>query len=146
MGMLEQNDDGQKPLFRVWAKRKAKSRVKPENIFDVVISIKLSSSEEWLIIEGKESVALLNAESKAGTKFWDTVKTFEGKLKSLKLIPAKGKLGFDIEPMDKPTVWNYDPDEERVYTSDFLSQNGNLGKGTSLSSLSLDSMKMSSAS
>ncbi len=142
-GLLGSNDD-KKPFFRVWAKRKLKSKTKPENIKDIVISVKLSSSEEWLIIEGKETVTLLSAESKAGQKFWEFCQELEGKLNTLIIVPATGKLGFDIEVNSQAqTEWFQDDEKDMVYNDFFLKETGKASGGGSLTGLSLEKMKPS---
>lgn len=141
MGLINQEDD-KKPLFRVWVNRKKKAKTKPENIKDLVISIRLSSSEEWVLIEGKESVALLKADSKAGQDFWEFATTLEGELKQLLLIPAKGKLGFDVIPGDgKLCTWEFDEDANRVFNNFFTSSGGSGKESPGLKSLTLEAMK-----
>lgn len=112
MGLLADQDDGKKPLFRVFCKQQKKLGIPQDEIFDVVETIRLSSSEEWILIEGQRSVAMLNAESKVGKELWDTIAQFTGKLRGLKIIPAKGKLGFDLEPHESLIVdWEWDMDK-----------------------------------
>lgn len=112
MGMLQDSDDGKKPLFAQYVKTQKKAGIPLDEISDKVEVIRLSSSEEWILIECDNSVALINAESKVGKAFWEQIQQFEGKLKGLKIIYAKGKLGFDIEPDDSITVdWVWDEDK-----------------------------------
>jgi len=143
MGLLQKGDDGQKPLFRKYVARLKKSGVKPSEIFELVESIRLSSSEEWILIECTNSVAMLNAQSKVGTSFWELVTQFNGEMKALTVTFAFGKLGFDLEP--HPTEsghWTYDEDEERVTFTD-----GEVKKPiTGLSGLTLESMTLPSPS
>lgn len=140
MGLLGSGNDNQKPLFRKWVKQYAKENPKAKTISDVIIKIKLSSSEEWVIIEGKESVALLSYESKAGQEFWELAKQLEGKGKPLILVPAKSKLGFDIEVQEgkTTTIWEFDEYEDMVTNSFFDAQNGSGKKQSSLTSLKLE--------
>lgn len=99
MGLIADNDDGQKPLFRKWYRQQKKEGYIDSEIRDTVERVKLSGSEEWLIVEGQESVALINADSKVGQHLWGLFQQFAGKqLYALYLLPAKGKLGFDLEP------------------------------------------------
>lgn len=143
MGLIADDND-KKPFFRVWAKRKLKAKTKPENIKDILISIKLSSSEEWLILEGKETVSLLSAESKAGLKFWEFCQQLEGELNTLIITPARNKNGFDVEVNPKAqTVWYQDVDADRVYNDFFLKETGKVSGTDSLSTLSMDKMKPS---
>lgn len=140
MGLLENSNDGQKPLFRKWAKSFARNNPKAKKISDFIIRIKLSSSEEWIIIEGKESVALLNAESKAGRAFWDTMVQLNGQGKALLLVPARGKLGFDVEidTTNKLVEWEYDEDEGQVINNFFDQLAGEQSKSTSLTGLKVE--------
>lgn len=113
MGFLQGAEDGKKPLFSQYVKAQKKAGIPIAEISDRVEVIRLSSSEEWILIECDNSVALINAESKIGKAFWEQMKQFEGKLKGLKVIYAKGKLGFDVEPDDSIIVdWVWD--EERL--------------------------------
>lgn len=126
MGMLgKQNGNDDKPLFRNWAK-------KQPDAFDPIISMKLSRSEEWIIIEGENSIAFLSAESKVGKGFWEQAQQFEGEAFGLMLVPAKGKLGFDIEVMTVKGFWETDADD--VITFDEV---GSKGKITSITSPNL---------
>lgn len=104
MGMLSTDDD-QKPLFRTWLKQQKRLGIPEQEIIDTVESIRLSNSEEWILIEGENSVAMINAESKVGKEFWSTIETFNGVLKALQIVPAKGKLGFDLEPKENSAVY-----------------------------------------
>lgn len=143
MGLLEKADDGQKPLFRKYAARVKKSGGKQSEIIELVESIRLSSSEEWILIECTNSVAMLNALSKVGTSFWELVTQFNGEMKALAIVFASGKLGFDVEP--HPTEvghWTYNEDEEKVVFTD-----GEVKKPTTgLSGLTLESMTLPSPS
>lgn len=103
MGMLSGNESDKKPLFRVWSKKNPGKATPIE-------SIRLSSSEEWIIIESEDCVALLNAESKVGQQFWKNCQQFNGKALGLQLIPAKGKLGFDVEPSKVKGDWVWEDD------------------------------------
>lgn len=103
MGLINSQDDDKKPLFRNWVKIAKKQGLDP--IEDIVDEIRLSASEEWILIEGIESVALLNFESKAGQDLWASLQVFKGELKGLKIVPAKGKLGFDLEIAEDLTVF-----------------------------------------
>lgn len=143
MGLLEKADDGQKPLFRKYAAKVKKSGGKQSEILEVVENIRLSSSEEWILIECTNSVAMLNAQSKVGTSFWELVTQFNGEMKALAVVFASGKLGFDVEPHPTHTgFWEYDEDSEKVIFSD-----GELKKpSTGLSGLSLESMTLPSPS
>lgn len=143
MGLLASKDDGQKPLFRKYAARHKKAGGKQSDILEIVESIRLSSSEEWIIIECTNSVAMLNALSKVGTSFWELVTQLNGEMKALAVTFASGKLGFDVEP--HPTDvghWTYDEEEEKVTFTD-----GEVKKSlTGLSGLSLESMTLPSPS
>lgn len=115
MGLLGNLDDGQKPLCRKYFAALKKSGVKTDKIKDIVEKIKLSGSGEWIIIEAENCVALMHADSKVGSYFWETINTFSGKLKALELIPAKGKLGFDLQPSETLSgEWEVDESEEEV--------------------------------
>jgi len=134
------NDD--KPKFRAWVARQRRAKVAENNIQDIIWSIKVSASEEWLVIEGKNSMAFLSYEGQAGIKFWDFAMSLEGDLKALLLIPAKGKIGFDIVMDDtQRTTWEYDEVENQVVNSFFLTAGGNGNKKTSLTGLTLAGMK-----
>lgn len=95
MGMLSQQDDGQKPLFRKWCIQARKEGKK--SLLLPIENIKLSSSEEWIIIEATEAVALLSAESKLGREFWKNLESFNGEGIALNIHFSKGKLGFDVD-------------------------------------------------
>lgn len=143
MGLLASKDDGQKPLFRKYAARVKKSGGKASEILEVVENIRLSSSEEWIMIECTNSIAFLNALSKVGISFWELVTQFKGEMKALAVVFASGKLGFDVEP--HPTLtgyWEYDDEEGKVVFSD-----GEIKKpSTSLDGLTLESMTLPSQS
>jgi hypothetical protein len=143
MGLLAKADDGQKPLFRKYAARIKKAGGKQSEIVEIVESIRLSSSEEWIIIECQHSVAMLNALSKAGTSFWELVTQFNGEMRALSVVFAHGKLGYDVEP--HPTEsghWTYNEEEEKVIFTD-----GEIKKtSTGLDGLSLESMTLPSLS
>lgn len=102
MGLLKGQGSDKKPLFRQWAK--AEKKRGNDLIYDAVEEIRLSSSEEWILIEGENSVALINADSKVGSALWQALLKFEGELKALCIVPATGKLGFDLEPMEDTYV------------------------------------------
>lgn len=143
MGLLKQADDGQKPLFRKYAARVKKSGGKQSEILELVESIRLSSSEEWILIECENSVAMLNAHSKVGSSFWELVTQFNGEMKGLAVVFASGKLGFDVEP--HPTEvghWTYEEDEEKVIFTDGEAKKTTTG----ISGLTLESMTLPSAS
>jgi hypothetical protein len=143
MGLLAKGDDGQKPLWRKFVARQKKLGIKPSTLRDVVESIRLSGSEEWILIEGSQAIAMINAESKIGQSLWETVTQFEGNLKALEIVFATGKLGFDLEPSDTLSgYWSYDEETEKVEFSD-----GEIKKtSTGLSGLSLESMTLPSPS
>lgn len=143
MGLLGKADDGQKPMFRKYAARIKKSGGKQSEIVETVESIRLSSSEEWILIECTNSLAMLNALSKVGTSFWELVTQFNGEMKALAVVFASGKLGFDVEP--HPTdvgYWTYDEEDEKVIFTDSEIKKPTTG----LSGLSLESMTLPSPS
>lgn len=143
MGLLAKGDDGQKPLWRKFVAKQKKAGVKLSTLRDVVENIRLSGSEEWILIEGSQAVAMINAESKVGQSLWETVTQFEGNLKALEIVFATGKLGFDLEPSETLSgFWSYDEESEKVEFSD-----GEIKKtSTGLSGLSLESMTLPSPS
>lgn len=107
MGMLNQEDNGQKPLFRKWCVEARKAGNKHLSL--PIEKIKLSSSEEWIIIEATEAVALLSADSKSGREFWKNLESFNGQGISLNIHFSKGKLGFDVDFDEKRVcyyIWN----------------------------------------
>lgn len=109
MGLIDQTADGRKPLFRKWYTAKKKAGMPECEIFDSVVEIRLSGTEEWILIECTECVGMISAESKAGKVLWQTLQSFSGKLKGLKLVHCKGKIGFDLEPDDSIIVdWEWD--------------------------------------
>lgn len=109
MGLLQSEDDGKKPLFSQYVKAQKKAGIPIAEVSDRVEFIRLSRNEEWILIECDNSVALISAEGKVGKAFWEQIQQFQGKLKGLKVIYAKGKLGFDIEPDDSIIVdWEWD--------------------------------------
>lgn len=110
MGLLKGNDDDKKPLARAFFK-------KNPNAKSPVIEIRLSSSEEWILIETKDCVCLLNAESKVGQTFWNTCQNFNGKAKGLCAVLAKGKLGFDLEPSELEGYWSWDGDNKVEFST-----------------------------
>lgn len=117
MGLLNtRHDDVEEKLpFRQFVKEERKAKKPEEEIFDKVELFILSKSEEWIIIEGTKSKAFINAKSKVGTGLWQTVTQFDGFLKGLKIVPAKNKLGFDLEPIDETCKWDYQESEGRCY-------------------------------
>lgn len=116
MGLLANNDDGQKPLARKYFNQLKKEGIPSEDRKDLIEFVKISGSGEWIIIEGQNCVALLNANSKVGEQFWEFVQTLHGKeLSSLEMYEAKGKLGLDIQPNHSVTgFWSYDSADEKV--------------------------------
>lgn len=112
MGMLANQGNDRKPLFRQWSKENP-------NCTDVVEHIRLSASEEWIMLECSECVALISYQSKVGQAFWQQVQQFQGKSLGLEVIPAKGKLGFDVQPSAIPGVWEW-VDDNKVEFSDGL--------------------------
>ena len=73
MGMLQSQDDGQKPLARKYFNQLKKDGIELNDRRSPVEKIKLSSSEEWLIIECADCIALMNTKSKAVQSFCETV-------------------------------------------------------------------------
>jgi len=143
MGLLASADDDKKPLFSVWASRQKKAKVKAELIRDVIIMIRLSASEEWILIECKESVALLNAESKVGKAFWKIVEGLDGEMKALEIVPSKGKLRYDIEVSKTLTcTWEEREEGEGKQNNFFGQDGGNTKEKNSLGSLKLSDMKI----
>jgi hypothetical protein len=129
-------------LFRKWIREQKKAGVPAEEIKDILISVKLSSSEEWLILEGQESKAFLYAESSVGRNFWETLCTFSGELKALEIVPAKGKLGFDLEPSETEVgYWKYFDEDEEV-TCAIGSAEVKKRKSSGLSELTLAAMQV----
>lgn len=110
--MLAGHKDDRKPLFRQWSKENP-------SCTDVVEHIRLSASEEWIMLECSECVALISYQSKVGQAFWQQVLQFQGKSLGLEVIPAKGKLGFDVQPSAIPGVWEW-VDDNKVEFSDGL--------------------------
>ena len=141
MGLLGNGNDQQKPLFRKWVRSQLKDGVSVEDIKTPVECVRISSSGEWMLIEGIDATALINMDSKVGAKLWETLTQFEGELKVLDIVPAKGKLGFDLEPSTTANgIWEYDEAEETL-TCSIVGKSTVKKKSTSLSKLSLDSMK-----
>lgn len=101
MGLLSGAEQDKKPLARSWFKKNPGQSSPVEHI-------RLSGSEEWILIECVDFVALLNAESKVGKAFWKNCQAFNGKAKGLECLPAKGKLGFDLEPSELIGYWEWD--------------------------------------
>lgn len=103
MGMLEkktekqQKKKSQKADFRDWVKWQIEEGKAQAMMYDIVESIRITSSEDWIMIIGRETKAFVWADSDVGKAFWNEVQKFDGKAKALKIIPAPGKLGFDIE-------------------------------------------------
>lgn len=146
MGLIDQSDD-RKPLFKAFTNRQKKAGIPLAKVSDLVLKIKFSSSEEWLMIECKSSMGLLKAESKAARAFWEFCTTLDGELRALIMIPAKGKIGFDIITCDKTVCeWTYDSDDEVVYNSFFNPPDGSLTATTSLDKLTLEEMRKPVAS
>lgn len=107
--MLSSGDDEQKPLFRKWYSQAKKTGRK--DLALIIESIRLSSSEEWIIVETEENIALINAESKLGSQFWENLQKFKGEGIALKIFPSKGKLGFNIdfcEDVKRFYIWEED--------------------------------------
>lgn len=105
MGMLQNAGNDRKPLFRQWSKENP-------NCTDVVENIRLSASGDWIMIECSECVALLSYMSRVGQEFWGEVTKFKGKSLGLEVIPAKGKLGFDVQPSAVKGVWEWVEDDK----------------------------------
>lgn len=143
MGLLEKDDD-RKPLFRAFVKAKKKEGVDVSAIASVIKNIRFSNSEEWLILECQECIAMINAESKAGIAFWEFVQSLEGKLKALVVIPAKGKLGFDVIPAENLTgTWVQEKNEESV---SFFLEGEEAGSNGTFTQLTIEAMQPSSQS
>ena len=141
MGLLGDSSDQQKPLFRKWVRTQLRDGVKAEDIKTPVECVRISSSGEWMLIEGSDATALINMDSKVGMKLWETLTQFEGELKVLDIVPAKGKLGFDLEPSTTTNgIWEYDEVEETLVCN-IVGKSTGKKKSTTLSKLSLASMK-----
>ena len=128
--MLGNGDDEQKPLFRKWYKQAKQN--KREDFTQIITKLKLSSSEEWILIETDECMALLNAESKVGSTFWKNLQSFDGQGLALKIFPVKGKLGFDIdfhENVKRYYIW----EDETLHVSEKKSLESN--SATTMTSL-----------
>jgi len=149
MGLLEQDkkQDDRKPLFRVWAKRQKKAYPKNSNMWeDIITSIVLSSSEEWILIEGRCSVGLISAESKVGISFLEIVEKLDGEMKALKLVPCGGKLGFDIEVDETEIcIWSDHESKDGKVNNFFDHGAGGMKESTSLKSLTIEAMTLTPA-
>lgn len=134
MGLLSSQDSARKPLASKYFSRLKKEKTPAEDMYDVIHKIRLSGSGEWIMIEGEHCTALLHAESKVGQDFWAFATQLEGELKALKLIPSKGKLGFDVVVHDDlVTEYHYDSLED-VVSTDFLEDYGGMMTTGGLSS------------
>ena len=131
MGMLGQDaNDDKKPLFRKWLSNQKKLKSGKQTI--AIESIRLSASEEWILIETEECVGLLSALSSVGQEFWNNLQEFEGQGIGLKLIPSKGKIGFDVEFNEgKKVYYIWDENTLNLSTTKKLKSTS----GTSLSTL-----------
>lgn len=143
MGLLEKDDD-RKPLFRKWYRDQKKAGVPEEEIACIIKTVRFSGSGEWLILDCDEATAMINAESKAGKSFWEFVSTLEGTLKALVVIPAKGKLGFDVIPSDNLTgEWVQEKNDEKVT---FCLPGDEPGSSGTFTRLTMENMQPSSQS
>lgn len=141
MGLLANSDDDKKPLFRVWYNQKLKTKVKVDSIFDVVCQIRLSASEEWIILEGVNSVGLINANSKGGKVIIKLLDNLNGEMKALTLVFAKNKLGFDVIVSSTLTcIWEENDSQNGVINNFFANATGNTSVKTSLDTLKLEDM------
>lgn len=116
MGLLGDSGDGQKPLARKYFNQLKKSGVSLEDRKSPIESVRLSGSGEWIIVEAEDCSGLINAESKAGTVFWEFCQTLHGKeLSGLEIYETKGKLGFDIQPDHSRTgYWSFEASEDKL--------------------------------
>lgn len=97
MGLISdntKNNNDDLMLYRKYVQQQKKLGV--SEIVDNVLTIQLSSTEEWILIKTKEALALINAESKLGKTLWNEFKKFNGEGGELLIIPDKGKIGFDL--------------------------------------------------
>lgn len=137
-GMLNQ-EDGRRPLFRKYCAQLKKEGIPQDEWTDLLVSIRLSANEDWLVLEGENSDALLSADSKVGKTFWNTLQTFDGlTLKALEIRFAKGKLGYDIFPSEKTTCQWTVIDETKIETSIGQTEGKKTTEG--LGSITLESM------
>lgn len=114
-GLLK-NDNDDKPLVRKWFKEQRAKGLSDSEIMAVVDSIRLSSSDEWIIIETSTCVALIKAESKVGQEFWLLAQKFNGKARALIVVPDRNKLGFNVEMHEHDTGYWANYEGEVVYS------------------------------
>lgn len=108
MGLLgDANQEQDLILWRKWVKQNKEKAKTPQ----LISSISLSNSEEWIMIKTTEALALLNAESAIGKELWQNLQKFGGQGLALVIYPASGKLGFDIDFDEAKKVW-YSWDED----------------------------------
>lgn len=111
MGILNQGkDNNELLLYRKWVN--ANKSLADKN--QLVTSISLSATDEWILIKTLESVALLKVESAIGADLWQNLKQFNGKAKALVIYPAKGKLGFDLDFSDTEIAYYTWVEEELI--------------------------------
>ena len=98
MGLIGNDDsDDRKPLFRAWAKLQRDKAMEDKDIWDRVEMVRISSSGEWIIVEGSECCGLVKADTPGGKKFWKELQNFDGRGKALMMIQSRNKWGFDVE-------------------------------------------------
>lgn len=137
MGLLGNDGDGQKPLARKYFNQLKKDGISLEDRKSPVESVRLSGSGEWIIVEAEDCSGLINAESKAGSVFWEFCQTLHGKeLSGLEIYEAKGKLGFDIQPdHSRIGYWSLDESEDKIEFGKKLA-----GGTSGLTSLTIEAM------
>jgi len=107
------------PLLRNWCKTEVKAGRDPYEQKQVIHCIKVSKSGEWVVLETKTCVALVNMGSDLGTQLAQLHTQLKGEGYALVLVPhKKGKLGFSVGLDEETKVYyKYDGEEEYLWAT-----------------------------
>ena len=131
MGLIGNDDtDDRKPLFRAWAKSQRDKAMEDKDIWDRVEMVRLSTSGEWIIVEGSECSGLIKTQSSGGKRFWEELQSFDGRGKALIMVQSRNKWGFDIEIDPKEVgYWEQDKSSKVVLYGKHPSQTATCMEG-----------------
>lgn len=117
MGILNKSEgNSQKPRFSEYIKHFKKSGGNPEEVALQIESVRLSHSEEWIIIESSECSALIHSNSICGSEFWEVCQTLSGRGRALLLVSTRDGKDFDVE-VDEQVTGYWSQGENEVYFS-----------------------------
>jgi hypothetical protein len=111
------NSNEELPLVRAWCKAQTKQDKDPYEKPLEIQCIKISKSGDWVIVETRVCVGLINIRSALGKNLEELIPTLKGKGKRLVLLPQKkGKLGFSIGIDDEHEAWyRWNSEEEYLW-------------------------------